>query len=787
MDDAATAADLLSGWMRTGGLLQSALVRDLVANESLTIAPGTRIGAWRVIDEIGRGGMGVVLRAERADGAYRQEIALKLIDGKAVRADQHALFVRERQMLAELEHPNIVRLLDGGELPEGQPWFALELVRGETIDRYVQSHALTLAARVDLLIDVANAIAYAHRRLVIHRDLKPANVLVDADGRVKLLDFGISGLARDRDSVVAGFGTLAYASPEQRAGAAPGTGDDVYALGRLLETIGGSDMPGDLRGIVDAATARNPDDRYASATTFIDDLRAFRASRPVGAYHGGVAYRVRKRVARHPLATAAVAIVVVVIAAFVAALIQQRGEARTEAARAQAINRFLNDDVLANANPLQSGDKDLSVRAALDRAANSIESRFADDPLVRQDIEMTLAHSYAGIGQFDAAAAHAQAASAINRKLFGTSGPETWPVRALLAELANAHGKMADIDAQYAELFGEMKRAGALETPLAVDAAYQQATVHANNSDNAGVTAMMSELLPRARRVYGDQSVAVVEMESTLGNSLAFAHRLDDAETLLRARLAKPPIAEPSFPLARLDIQQNLAYVLRKRDKLDEALRLQKETLDAYTKLYGPEHPDTLHAMNEYAGMLQDAGRLDESAAFFRGVLDVRLKRDGEENYKTRTSMNNLGLVLLNLDRLDDAQLWLQRTYDLELRLQGPAARDTLHAANHLAEVKRRTGDVDTALRMQRDILARASDAFGTDRPDPAILRYGYALTLIAARQFDDAKKELEAARVDLVRTLGAEHSRVHKLDERLAELERDPAAARRRVLTSSR
>ncbi len=107
---------LLSGWMRTGGLLQSALVRDLVAREALDLEPGTRVGAWSVLDEIGRGGMGVVYRAERADGAYRQEIALKLIDGKAVREDQRVLFVRERQMLAELEHPGIVRLLDGGEI-----------------------------------------------------------------------------------------------------------------------------------------------------------------------------------------------------------------------------------------------------------------------------------------------------------------------------------------------------------------------------------------------------------------------------------------------------------------------------------------------------------------------------------------------------------------------------------------------------------------------------------------------------------------------------------------------
>ena len=786
--DASRSDDLLSGWLRTGGLLQSALVRDLVAGESLDLAPGTRIGAWRVLEEIGRGGMGVVFRAERADGAYRQDIALKLIDGKAVREDQRALFVRERQMLAELEHPGIVRLLDGGEWTGGQPWFALELVRGEAIDVFVQSRALPLSARIDLLIAVADAVAYAHRRLVIHRDLKPANVLVDAEGRVKLLDFGIAGLARDRDSVAAGYGTLAYASPEQRAGAAPGTGDDVYALGRLLETIAGERAPAEMRSVIARATADDPDRRYASVGAFADDLHAFRNGRAVAAFDGGIAYRLRKRIARHPFATAAMLASIAIIAGFMIALAQQRSEALAEAARAQAISRFLNDDVLANANPLVSGDKDLSVRAALDRAATSVDTTFANDSSTREDIEMTLARSYSGIGAFDLAATHAQAAARINRQRFGDTGASTWPVRALLADIDGSRGApTADVDAQYAILFDEMEKAGALDSPFAIEARSTQIALHADKSDNSGVIAMTADLLPRARRVFGDDSVAVVKMESMRGNSLAFSRRLDEAEVLLRARLAKPPIADPAYPVARLDVQQNLAYVLRKRDKPNEAIPLQKETLDAYTKLLGREHPDTLHSMNEYAGMLQDAGRFEESAALFREVLDIRLKRDGEENYKSRTSMNNLGLALFDLGRLDEAEQWLQRTYDLELRLQGADARDTLHAANHLANAKRCKGDVDAALRLQQDVLARAPAAFGADRPDVAILRYGYALTLIAAKDFDAAKRELSVARSDLVRLLGADHPRVHKIDDRLAELARDPVLARDHAMSFAR
>ncbi len=557
----------------------------------------------------------------------------------------------------------------------------------------------------------------------------------------------------------------------------------------MLETLWGADIPADLRSIVDRAVSGDSQRRHASATAFIDDLRAFRANRPVDAFHGGIGYRLRKRVTRHPIASGAFALVVIIIAGFIAALVQQRSEARSEAARAQTINRFLNDDVLANANPLVSGDKDLSVRAALDRAANSIDVTFANDASIREAVEITLARSYNGIGAFDVAATHAQSAARIDRRRLGDTGAATWPVRALLAEIAvsSGHTPLRDIDAQYKTLFDEMERAGALDSQLCIDARYIQITAHANNSDNAGVISSMADLLPRARRVDGDDSMAVIRMESTLGNSLAFSRRFDEAEALLRSRLARPPIADPAYPLARLDIQQNLAYVLRKRDKPDEAIPLQKEALDAYTKLLGREHPDTLHSMNEYAGMLQDAGRFDESAAMFREVLGIRLGRDGEENYKSRTSMNNLGLALFDLGKFDEAEQWLQRTYDLELRLQGADARDTLHAANHLAEVKRCRGDIETALHLQSDAVARAAAAFGADRPDAAILRYSYALTLIAAQNFDAAKRELGAARTDLVRLLGTDHPRVHKLDDRLAELGRDPAAARRHAMTAAR
>ncbi len=231
-----------------------------------------------------------------------------------------------------------------------------------------------------------------------------------------------------------------------------------------------------------------------------------------------------------------------------------------------------------------------------------------------------------GIGAFDVAESHAQRASAINAQRAGTSGAETWAVRGLLADIGGQLHPAREADPAFASVLDEMANVGALDTPLAVDIGFDRAKMHARSSDNAWVVAAMAELLPRARRVYGDASVTLVNMESTYGNSLAFVNRLDEAETLLRSRLAKAPIADPAFALAHLDIQENLAYVLRKRGKSEDALVLQKEVVDEYTLRFGRIQPNTLHAMNEYAGMLQDANRLDEAGAMFREVLDVRLK-----------------------------------------------------------------------------------------------------------------------------------------------------------------
>lgn len=290
------------------------------------LPPGTRLGAWAIEAPIAAGGMGQVHRARRADGAYAQAVAIKLIHDRA--PERVARFAAERQRLAEMDHPGIARIIDGGTHGDGRPWMAIELVDGAPI--MPQAGALPRERRLRLFIELCAAVAHAHGRLVLHRDLKSANVLLDSGGTVRLIDFGISALAEGEAAPGTAY-TPATAAPEQIRGEPPSVATDVFALGCILyELLAGAvparddrqavilDRAGipdaDLAAIVARATAFAPADRYPTAQALADDVRSVLEHRPVAARNGGSAYRAGRFVRRFPMASA-------LAAAFVAALV----------------------------------------------------------------------------------------------------------------------------------------------------------------------------------------------------------------------------------------------------------------------------------------------------------------------------------------------------------------------------------------------------------------------------------------------------------------------------------
>ncbi len=344
---------------------------------------GQRIGAYELIEEIGRGGMGAVWRAQRVDGQFTQQVAVKRLHPASATAATAALlverFLRERQALAGLKHPHIAALLDGGVDVEGLPWFALELVEGMPITEFVQTRKLPIGDCVRLLLQALQAVQFAHQHLIVHRDLKPDNLMVTAAGEVKLLDFGIAKLldgvdGESRTLTGARVFTPSYAAPEQVEGGEIGIATDVYALGVVLFELlvgrrpfvstGGLQLPqvsaqwrvdapsrvlaqsggpvrasralrGDLDTIVLRCLARDPQRRYPTVQALADDLNRYLEGRPILARPDSAWYRAGKFVRRHPFGLSAAILGFALLVGLTAFSLRQANRASVEALRAQ--------------------------------------------------------------------------------------------------------------------------------------------------------------------------------------------------------------------------------------------------------------------------------------------------------------------------------------------------------------------------------------------------------------------------------------------------------------------
>ncbi len=431
-------------------LAQAAAV--LLEGESQTLV-GTRVGPYRVERELGHGGMGTVYLATRADGAFRQQVALKVIHLGMDTEQVLARFRRERQILATLEHPYIARLLDGGTTADGRPYLAMEHVEGERIDRYADGARLTTTERLALFLKVAEAVQYAHQRLVVHRDLKPTNILVTPDGTPKLLDFGIAKLMGGDQTEEPAAATMSmvrvmtpeYASPEQVRGEAVTTATDVYALGLLLYelltgrrpygTAGQSEaawaravcetepmrpstavaqageaaavrdgdvvrlrrrLRGDLDTIVLKALRKEPARRYGSVEQLADDVRRHMAGLPVEARPDTWTYRTGKFVGRHRFSVAAVILLLATLAGGIVSTVWQ---ARRAERRFNDVRRLTNSFMFEfhdaiEALPGAMHARRLVVTRALEYLDSLVQEAGNDRSLLRE-----LATAYERVGR----------------------------------------------------------------------------------------------------------------------------------------------------------------------------------------------------------------------------------------------------------------------------------------------------------------------------------------------------------------------------------------------------
>jgi len=444
---------------RTAGIDRSDIGQAMGALRSdllqMAAAP-KRAGPWQLEDRIGVGGMGEVWRAHRVEGGFEQVAALKLVRSGLDSDLLRTRFEQERRILARLEHPAIARLLDGGMTEDGRPYFAMEYVDGEPIDVWAARTLPSTDAVLDLFREICGAVDFAHRNLIVHRDLKPSNILIDADGRPKLLDFGIAKLLDeegDGGATQLRALTPAFAAPEQFSGAPVTTATDVYALGLILyqaiagilpverdavPTLGAlaevdidtgpvrrselrdtalpprlRSVGRDLDAIVLTALRRDASRRYPSAAALAEDLRRLREGLPVAARPDTLGYRARRFVSRHRSAVAAVAVALLALLtgfgvalwqAKVARLTAERLQvemlrAEAESRRAEAARDFLIELVEAGNPNLVGGDVRRTVREMLLSASEKIEGRLQDQPLTQADLRLAVARALRAHGE----------------------------------------------------------------------------------------------------------------------------------------------------------------------------------------------------------------------------------------------------------------------------------------------------------------------------------------------------------------------------------------------------
>lgn len=572
--------------------------------------PGERVGPYRLLRRIGHGGMGSVWLAERIDGAFKRNVALKLPRLVWARGLTRRM-TREREIGALLEHPNIARLYDAGVDHEGRPFIAMEYIDGKPLDVYCRELNLNVHQRLGLFLQIVRAIAYAHGRLVIHRDIKPANVLVDSSGQAHLLDFGIATLLDDASAVDAALTqeqgrllTLNYASPEQIAGRPLGVTADIYSLGVLLfelltgalpytvkrntrgaieEAILSGDAPlasarvadaslarglrGDIDAILTKALKGEPADRYQTAEALAEDIRRYLAGLPISARPDGALYRLRKAILRHrlPLMASAAVLVTAIVGASIS--LTQAHKANQEAERAQVATRFVSDlFALDTPQPTAEQGSALTHATRLERASQLIEERFREQPLIQAELFGLVSRVYLDLGMERRAIEFASRQLQILRDV---DAAPTDIAQALLfmATAAAATGRSADAEDYAQQAVATLPKGSQVLHEALAELALRQVE-NGRREDVVRGTILEARQAHSSVRPRDTEPAALLWAEAEL---LELANRFDDALPKYREAIAKAIEQKGANSPEAIEKQLDLAYMLIVRNRSNEA------------------------------------------------------------------------------------------------------------------------------------------------------------------------------------------------------------------------
>ena len=670
--------------------------------------PGLRqIGPYCLLRPLGHGGMGTVWLAERVDGALQRAVALKLPHAASLHQPSLAhRFERERDILAALEHPHIARLYDAGVTEAGQPYLALEYVEGQPLTTYCDEKQLPLRARIDLFLQVLEAIQYAHARLVVHRDLKPSNIFVTNDGQVRLLDFGIATLLDEGDTPRTHAATEwahapmtpDYASPEQIAHQPIGTASDVYSLGvvfyelvtgqrpyrlprdtrgALEDAILGVDptkpsrMPttetaaaqrslhpaglrrqlrGDLDNIALLALRKNPAERYPSAEAFKQDLKRWLRNKPVHAHPGTWWYRTRKFVQRHKLPVAATALAGAGMLAGLAVALDQAAIARRESQRTKAVQDFL-VGLFNEADPARAQGRELTVRDLLARGERELQAKLGAEPDLNAALSGVLIDIYDKLGDNKPALPLAEARRDLMVRSHGEGSLEH--ARALVT-LGYVHKQLGHHDTSFALLNQARPMLLAHEPAESADVLQVDLGVADNlldlNRQEEG-RALLQSSLPTVIKLHGPDSYEEAMTRVRIATSLASQGRKEEATKALQAMA---PLLEKDWlseGMGAAALRANVGFTQWQMRLFPEAIRSLEKAIVELDRLAGRYNAQSIQASRTLGMAYMDSGHYASADQIFANNVERSKKVYGPEDSETAL---NLSFQVMTLNRTGD-------------------------------------------------------------------------------------------------------------------------------------
>ncbi len=777
---------------------------------------GKTVGPYRIVETIGTGGMGIVCLAERADGQFEHRVALKLVKRGMDSETILKRFTGERQILARLDHPNIARLLDGGLTDDGLPYFTMDYVKGEPIDDYCNTRALSIDERLRLFLTVCEAVQYAHRNLVVHRDLKPSNIFVTEDGDVKLLDFGIAKMLGEADEAAsptltqtgARVMTPAYASPEQVRGEPVTTATDVYSLGVILYELlsgrrpyGASDstpqeleqairattperpskaatrdklkrrLAGDLDNICLMTLRKEPERRYGSVDHMADDIRRHLAGRTVSARPDTVSYRLQKFVARNRVAVAVSAAVIVLVASLVvfytAQLAHERDRARLEADKAEQVSDFL-ASLFQEADPEQPP---MTAREMLERGAARIEGELSDHPEVQAAMMDVISQVYQRLALYEEGKQLAERALDILEGLYGRNHEAVAEIMGHLAEITIDTGDFDTAERLFRDAIAIQRRLLDPDHPDLARNLDEMGYVVMRKGDYDAADSLYRAAYAINRKIYTEEDQALMVTINGLATVLHYKGEYDEAERLFRQNLAVMQRLGDKEEMGIATTLNNIAKLLRDKGDYEAAEALYREALALYRRLLGDEHPYVGTVMHNLGSLLRVLGRYDEAETLCREALAIRRTAHGPGHPDVGISLNELGAIQFAKGDAGDAEKLYNEALALSRKALPATHPQIAVSLIGLGSIHMERGHAGTAEPLLREALRIRRETLSASHWETAAAGSELGACLARTGNFEEAERLLMASYATLKSERGEAGGETLAAVKRIVEL----------------